>query len=147
MLLPRQSTQYLFMVTSSCGGFLLSPLLPPQPPTRKLKSGLPLIPPVIDCSHFYLNNSVRLRKVCTTKAFRPSGTVFDVMIQSNRPILSTGPRRISSKMVSWSKDQIKCIRSSFSTVTGTSISFCEQLLPRSQKTAPSTDCCGVCLAL
>jgi hypothetical protein len=56
---------------------LFSSLLISLPPIRKLKTCLPLIPPVINCSHFYLANSFKFRnKVCTRP--RASGTEFSI---------------------------------------------------------------------
>jgi hypothetical protein len=55
--------------------------------TNKQKTHLPLIPPVIDCSHFYFISSFKLSEnenVCTTKAGKCENSLIveDVPVQN-----------------------------------------------------------------
>jgi hypothetical protein len=89
---------------SCCSSFSSWSLLTPLLPTRSLQTHLPLIPPVIGSSQFYLTNSFKSRnKVCTTKAYihensliklRSLDIEFTITIHSNRPNLNNSPWEI-----------------------------------------------------
>ena len=65
--------------------FFLHISLVSPPPTRSLQTHLPLIPPVIGCSQFYLTNSFKSRnKVCPTKACKHEKSLIgpDLQVQN-----------------------------------------------------------------